>query len=59
METKSFEEAQAVEAAIAALQDGKLPLDQSLQYYQERGMKLAQHCNELFPKAGVLPAIGH
>ncbi len=51
METKSFEEAfEQLEAAIAALQDGKLPLDQSLQYYQE-GMKLAQHCNELLQKA--------
>ncbi|HEY7417253.1 MAG TPA: exodeoxyribonuclease VII small subunit, partial [Ktedonobacteraceae bacterium] len=36
----SFEEAFAqLEAAVLALQDGQLPLDRALQYYQE-GMKL-------------------
>ena len=51
MEEKSFEEAFAqLEAAVAALQDGKLPLERALQYYQE-GMKLAQYCNELLQKA--------
>jgi exodeoxyribonuclease VII small subunit len=42
LEELSFEEAFAqLEAAVAALQDGKLPLERALQYYQE-GMKLAQ-----------------
>jgi exodeoxyribonuclease VII small subunit len=51
METLSFEEAFArLEATIAALQDGKMPLDQALQQYQE-GMKLAQHCNALLQQA--------
>lgn len=51
MEEKSFEEAFAqLEAAVAALQDGKLPLERALQYYQE-GMRLAQYCNELLQKA--------
>jgi exodeoxyribonuclease VII small subunit len=51
METLSFEEAfQQLEATIAALQGGKLPLDQALQQYQE-GMKLAQYCNELLRQA--------
>jgi exodeoxyribonuclease VII small subunit len=51
METLSFEEAfKQLEATIAALQDGKMPLDQALQQYQE-GMKLAQHCNELLQQA--------
>jgi exodeoxyribonuclease VII small subunit len=47
----SFEEAfERLEAAVAALQDGQLPLERALQYYEE-GMKLAQHCNELLQKA--------
>ncbi len=51
MEELSFEEAFAqLEAAIAALQDGKLPLERALQYYQQ-GMKLAQYCNGLLQKA--------
>ena len=51
MEELAFEEAFAqLEAAIAALQDGKLPLERALQYYQE-GMKLAQYCHELLQKA--------
>jgi exodeoxyribonuclease VII small subunit len=51
LEELSFEEAFAqLEAAIAALQDGKLPLERALQYYQE-GMKLAQYCNGLLQKA--------
>ena len=51
MDTLSFEEAfERLEAAIAALQDGKMPLDQALQYYQE-GMQLAQYCNDLLQKA--------
>ncbi len=51
MEELSFEEAFAqLEAAVTALQDGKLPLERALQYYQE-GMKLAQYCNGLLQKA--------
>ena len=51
MEQLSFEEAFAqLEATVAALQDGQLPLEQALQRYQD-GMKLAQHCNELLQKA--------
>ena len=51
METLSFEEAfERLEATIAALQDGKMPLDGALQQYQE-GVKLVQHCNELLQQA--------
>ena len=51
MEALSFEEAFAqLEAAVAALQDGNMPLERALHYYEE-GMKLAQHCNELLQKA--------
>ncbi len=51
METLSFEEAFGrLEATIAALQDGKMPLDRALQQYQE-GVKLVQHCNELLQQA--------
>jgi exodeoxyribonuclease VII small subunit len=51
MEEISFEEAFAqLEAAVAALQDGQMPLEHALHYYEE-GMKLAQHCNDLLEKA--------
>jgi exodeoxyribonuclease VII small subunit len=51
MESLSFEEAFAqLEAAVAALQDGHMPLERALQHYQE-GMQLAQHCNELLQQA--------
>ena len=51
MENLSFEEAYArLEVAVAALQDGQMPLEQALRHYEE-GMKLAQHCNELLQKA--------
>ncbi len=51
METLTFEEAFAqLETTINALQDGKLPLDQALEQY-EKGMKLAQHCNNLLQQA--------
>jgi exodeoxyribonuclease VII small subunit len=51
METLSFEEAFAqLEAAIEALQDGQMPLERALHYYEE-GVKLAQYCNELLQKA--------
>jgi len=50
-ETVSFEEAfEQLEAAVAALQDGRMPLERALHYYEE-GMRLAQHCNELLQKA--------
>ena len=51
MESLTFEEAYAqLEAALTALQDGQMPLERALQYYEE-GMKLAQYCNELLQKA--------
>lgn len=51
MESLSYEEAFAqLEAAVTALQDGKLPLERALHYYQV-GMKLAQHCDDLLQKA--------
>ena len=51
MEDLSFEDAYTrLEAAVAALQDGQMPLERALHYYEE-GMKLAQHCNELLQKA--------
>ena len=51
MESLSYEEAFAqLEAAITALQDGKIPLERALEYYEE-GMKLAQHCDTLLQKA--------
>ncbi len=51
MESLSFEEAfTRLEAAVAALQDGQMPLERALFFYEE-GMKLAQHCNELLEKA--------
>ncbi len=51
MENLTFEEAFAqLETAVAALQDGQMPLEKALEHYQE-GMKLAQYCNELLQKA--------
>ena len=51
METISFEEAFAqLEAAVAALQDGHMPLERALRYYEE-GVRLAGHCSELLQKA--------
>ncbi len=51
MESFTFEEAFAqLEATVAALQSGQLPLERALQYYEE-GMRLAQHCNGLLQKA--------
>jgi exodeoxyribonuclease VII small subunit len=46
MDSLTFE----LEASVAALQDGRMPLDQALQYYQD-GVKLAQYCNGLLQKA--------
>jgi exodeoxyribonuclease VII small subunit len=51
MDVLSFEEAFAqLEAAVAALQDGQMPLERALHYYEE-GMKLAQYCRDLLEKA--------
>ena len=51
MDTLSFEQAfEQLEAAVEALQDGQMPLERALNFYEE-GMKLAQHCNELLEKA--------
>jgi len=51
METLSFEEAFAqLEAAVAALQDGRMPLERALHYYEE-GLKLAKHCHDLLQQA--------
>ena len=51
MDTLSFEQAfEQLEAAVEALQDGQMPLERALNYYEE-GMRLAQHCNELLEKA--------
>jgi exodeoxyribonuclease VII small subunit len=51
MEALTFEEAYTqLETAVTALQDGQMPLERALQYYEE-GMKLAQYCNELLQKA--------
>jgi exodeoxyribonuclease VII small subunit len=51
MESLSFEEAfEQLEASITALQEGKVPLEQALQQYQN-GMQLAQYCNELLQRA--------
>jgi exodeoxyribonuclease VII small subunit len=51
MKQLSFEEAFAqLEEAVAALQDGQIPLEQALQYYQE-GVRLAQHCSTLLEQA--------
>jgi exodeoxyribonuclease VII small subunit len=51
MESLTFEEAyERLETAVEALQDGQMPLEEALRYYEE-GMKLAQHCNELLQKA--------
>ena len=51
MEELTFEEEFIqLEGAIAALQDGQMPLESALQHYQD-GMKLAHYCNELLQKA--------
>ena len=47
----SYEEAyEKLEQTVAALQDGRLSLEDALAYYEE-GMKLAQHCHTLLQKA--------
>jgi exodeoxyribonuclease VII small subunit len=51
IEHLSYEEAYAkLEAAVEALQDGQMPLERALHYYEE-GMKLAHYCNELLQNA--------
>lgn len=47
----SYEEAFAkLERVVSALQDGRLPLERALAYYEE-GMKLAQHCQVVLQQA--------
>lgn len=47
----SYEEAfEKLEQAVQALQDGRLPLESAMEYYED-GMKLAQHCQLLLQKA--------
>lgn len=47
----SYEEAfEKLELAVAALQDGRLPLEKALEYYEE-GTRLAQYCHDLLQKA--------
>ena len=42
MDTLSFEQAfEQLETAVEALQDGQMPLERALNYFEE-GMKLAQ-----------------
>ncbi len=49
--TLSYEEAFGkLEKSVAALQDGRLSLEQALECYEE-GMKLARHCHDLLQKA--------
>jgi exodeoxyribonuclease VII small subunit len=51
MEPLTFEEAFAqLEATVAALQNGQLPLERALQCYED-GVKLAQYCHDLLQKA--------
>ena len=51
MDALSYEEAfEQLEKAVAALQDGRLPLEQALNYYEE-GMRLAQYCHDLLQQA--------
>ena len=51
MDTLSFEQAfEQLEAAVEALQDGQMPLERALNYYEE-GMKLAKHCHDLLQQA--------
>lgn len=51
MDVVSFEEAfTQLEAAVRALQDGQMPLEQALEQYEE-GVKLARHCNQLLQQA--------
>ncbi len=47
----TYEEAfEKLEQTVAALQDGRLSLEQAMEQY-EAGMKLAQHCNGLLQQA--------
>jgi exodeoxyribonuclease VII small subunit len=51
MDALTYEEAfKRLEEAVAALQDGQMPLEHALQSYEE-GMKLVHYCNELLQKA--------
>ena len=51
MDELSYEEAyEKLDAAVNALQDGHMSLEQALQHYEE-GMRLAHYCNEILQKA--------
>ncbi len=50
-EAITFEEAFAqLEAAVHALQNGNLSLDEAMSHYED-GMKLTQYCNQLLQSA--------
>ena len=54
LEKLSFEEAfRELELTVQQLEDGDLPLEQAISLY-ERGMKLAQHCNDALDAAELL-----
>jgi exodeoxyribonuclease VII small subunit len=51
MERISFEEAlQKLEAIVNKLEDGAVPLEESVSLFEE-GMKLSKHCSEILEKA--------
>lgn len=51
MESLSFEQAfQRLQAAIAALEEGGLPLDESIERFEE-GMRLANLCTSMIDQA--------
>jgi len=51
LEDLSFEEAlQELESAVQRMEEGDLTLEEAIALY-ERGMRLAQHCNETLDKA--------
>jgi exodeoxyribonuclease VII small subunit len=51
LESLSFEQAfQRLQALVASLEQGGLPLDQTTSLYQQ-GMALVQHCNRLLSQA--------
>ena len=53
MDSLTYEEAlKRLEAAVTALQDGQIPLEEALRHYQE-GVALAQYCNDLLQKAEI------
>ena len=52
-DTRSFEEQlDELDAIVASLEEGKLPLDEALTLY-ERGMRLAQACQQRLDEAEI------